>query len=166
MQYFEHHIYTINCRVVVQALMKKNIIPIRGRGRRRWWTRGWPDSGYAWTAGRREVRRRPGCGGPSAWEPPDDDGGATAERRRAQGGGRAAAGAGRRPGGGGRRVVAGGRPSAWGRRWWRSGEDGWRRPSVSRWESERRRKEKKRLTVCIINVFAEYPRSSTRQRFF
>jgi hypothetical protein len=84
----------------------------------------------------------------------------TARRQRAQGGGRVAADVGWWPTAG--RARGGDR----GWRWWRSGEDGRRWPSVSRWESERRRKEKKRLTVCIINVFAECPRSGTRQRFF
>jgi hypothetical protein len=115
MQYFEHHIYTINCRVVVQALIKKKNHTYSRPGPVTMVDARVADGDCAWTAGRREVRRRPGGGGPSAWEPPDDDGGAAAERRAAQGDDRAAAGAGRRPSGGEHRVVAGGRPSAWGR---------------------------------------------------
>jgi hypothetical protein len=104
MQYFEHHIYTINCRVVVQALIKKKKSYLFEIG-------AGDDGGRA--GGRTTVARgRPGAGRcvgdraaagqarGSRWttmEGRQPSGGGRREtvgRQRAQGGGRAAADAG------------------------------------------------------------------------
>jgi hypothetical protein len=96
MQYFEYHIYTINCRVVVQLIVeKKSYLFEAGAG---------DDGGRV--GGRTAVARgRTGTGRCVG-------GRAAAGRAR---GSRRTTMEGRRPSGGRRRVVVGGRPSAWGR---------------------------------------------------